>query len=90
LSIEEKMTKKVNLAGTRLVDFWLLDTSGEGRAHCGQTLFAVAKDRCVAAFQGVLGGAEALLWILTMDICLAYDFWCPNFAGACHTLFPMI
>jgi hypothetical protein len=39
----------------------------------------VAKDGWVAAFQGLLGGAEALLWILTMDMCLTYEFWCPNF-----------
>jgi hypothetical protein len=83
------MTKKVNLAGTRLVDFERLDNSGECRAQCGQILVVVAKWRWIAAFQGLLGEAEALLWILTMDGCLVYEFSCSNF-GPAWRYYPLI
>jgi hypothetical protein len=53
-------------------------------------LVEVAKDSWLAAFHSLLGEAEALLWILTMDMCLAYKFWCSNFEQACHSLFLMI
>jgi hypothetical protein len=67
-----------------------MDNSGEDRAQCGQMFVLVAKDRWVAALQGLLGEAEALLWILTMDVCLVYKFSCSNFGPAWRGVFLMI
>jgi hypothetical protein len=57
-----------------------MDNSGECQAQCGQMPVVVAKERSMAALQGLLGEAEALLWILTMDVCIVHEFSCSNFA----------